>query len=170
MQLSKKHNNQQGLGLIEVLIAVMTTALMLTAVAILLTMSLRNSAEARYRDIATSESQEVIEYLRRQKFILGWELFWDEIDSGSEPTYFCITGDQLNPPGLEWLPPESDPADCAYAPIDDTTNMEFKRILTVEIDRTSNPPTSLTATSETFWRVGTEEKSVSLQQLFTEYQ
>lgn len=169
----KRAISQRGLGLIEVLIAVMSTALMLTAVAILLSMSVANSAEARYRELATDRSQEVIEHLRRYRIIEGWDVFWNYLDSTGEPDMagndmFCLTDENFDPPGMEWMP-DWPVTGCEYQQ-DTYSKANIKRILTVSIDRTNNPPTALTATVETFWKVGTQEKSVKLEQRFTMYQ
>lgn len=164
-----KHNKAQaGMGLIEVLIAVMTTALMLTAVAILMTMSIKNSAEARYREVANSRSQDVIEFFKRKRATEGWETFWNYVNvRGGTFDTFCVNTDEdfRGEDPQDWLPDGQNLNSCVYE-YDDALKADFKRTLTV----TDISSTGLKISVESFWKVGTTPRSVVLEQEFTLYQ
>ena len=165
-QLCLKHCGQvpskKGFGLIEVLIAVMTTAIILTGIAILLSMSVRNSAEAKYREEATERSQEILEYLRRYRITEGWDVFSNYINNND----YCLPEGFTGQTPQNWLPdPMINEDDCQYDP-DTEMKANFKRILTVSpIDNGQ-----LTVTVTTSWQVGSRERTVTLQRIFTDYQ
>ena len=62
---------QTGSTLIELIIAVMVVGLVITAVANTATHSVKNSGEARYKQVATALGQEAIEFIRGEKNRLG---------------------------------------------------------------------------------------------------
>lgn len=155
-------SSSSGFGIIEVLIAVMTTAVILTGIAILLSVSVRNASEAKYREESTERSQEIIEYLRRYRITEGWGEFSNYIGGHT----YCLPQDfEGSLAALEWLPNDvPSPDSCDFEP-DAEINTEFKRVLMVS-DIENN---ALIATVSATWKSGTEEKSVSLERLFTNY-
>ena len=80
---------QQGSTLIEVLVAILIMAIVLTGLATALTYSLKNSAQADYRQVATRQAQDVIEILRKERSRLGWSGFEAAINTNSG-TYYCV--------------------------------------------------------------------------------
>lgn len=82
--------NQQGFTLIEILIAIVVVGLVLTAVTSALSVSIKNSAEARYRARATTLSQEVSEALLRELSLLGWGEFVAFFPTAATPTTYCL--------------------------------------------------------------------------------
>lgn len=86
--------NQLGQSIIEVLIATGVVGAILTAVAATLTFSVKNSAENKYRAVATTKAQEAIEVFRRERSFLGWETFVSSLGGGG---VYC----------LNTLPPDS---------------------------------------------------------------
>lgn len=63
---------QVGSTLIELLISIMIVALVVTSVAVATTYSIKNSGEAKYRELATIYGQDVIELFRAEKNRLGF--------------------------------------------------------------------------------------------------
>lgn len=66
---------QRGQTLIELLIATLIVGLVVTSVAAGLTYAVKNTAEVRYRESATSLGQDVIEFFRRERASVGWNQF-----------------------------------------------------------------------------------------------
>jgi Tfp pilus assembly protein PilV len=64
-----------GSTLLEVLVAVMITGLVLTAVMLTLTFSIKNSADSRYRIVASQLAQEGLEVVKLQREMRGWGAF-----------------------------------------------------------------------------------------------
>jgi type II secretory pathway pseudopilin PulG len=65
-----------GQTLVEILIATAVVAVVLTAIATSLSFTVKNSAEARYRAVASSLAQEAVEVFRRERSVQGWEAFY----------------------------------------------------------------------------------------------
>jgi type II secretory pathway pseudopilin PulG len=80
-----------GFGIVEILVAVAVIGTILTAVAAGLAMSLKTTAELKFRGIALAKSQEVIEVFRRERSIDGWNTFFDLFGNGTAGTYtYCF--------------------------------------------------------------------------------
>lgn len=159
-------SRQRGAGLIEVLIAVVITALILTAVAISLSYSVRNTAEARYRELATDRAQEVIEYVRKYRVIDGWVGFKAQLDRS--PHTFCLN-ENIEEYEVdydvtsEWLPEPT--ADCPVAP-DTDARTSLARVLSVE----NVSDDILTVNVEVSWLSSNgETRELSFQQQFANY-
>lgn len=86
--LSKK--NSQGSSLIELLIAVMVVSSVVTATAIAMTYTLKNSAEVRHRDLAVNLAQDGVELFRREREAKGWNGFFSWIPGGNST--MCVKG------------------------------------------------------------------------------
>jgi len=67
-----KKYGQKGSTIIELLIALMVVGLVVTAVAAAGTYSIKNTGEARFRQVATTLGQEVIEKSKNEKSRLGF--------------------------------------------------------------------------------------------------
>lgn len=73
LSLAKRgYISQIGSTLIELLISIMIVALVVTSVAVATTYSIKNSGEAKYRELATVYGQDVIELFRAEKNRLGF--------------------------------------------------------------------------------------------------
>jgi prepilin-type N-terminal cleavage/methylation domain-containing protein len=81
--------NQAGQSLIEVLIAVAIVGVILTTIAGGMTYSIKNTAESRYRSLATTLAQDAVEVFRRERSLLGWESFY-EIFTGAPSETYCF--------------------------------------------------------------------------------
>lgn len=88
---NKLRTNQAGFGMVEVVVSLGIIGLILTAVAGGLSFSLNNTAEAKFRGIALSKSQEVMEVIRRERTIRGWDSFVQLFSGGTPGVYtYCL--------------------------------------------------------------------------------
>ena len=87
---SKKTSKQRGQTIVEVLIATGVVALVMTAVAAGLTLSVKNSSQSKYRALATKMGQETTELFRRERDRLGWESFYEILQADGALTTYCI--------------------------------------------------------------------------------
>ncbi len=79
---------QTGSSLIEVLIATVVVGLVVTAIAFGMSHSVRNSAQSRYREVATKLAQDVQESFRKERNRLGWNQFASAL---SGTTVYCFS-------------------------------------------------------------------------------
>lgn len=87
-------SREAGFGIVEILVAVAVIGTILTAVAAGLAMSLKTTAELKFRGIALAKGQEVIEVFRRERSIGGWNTFFDLFGGGTAGTYtYCFNDD-----------------------------------------------------------------------------
>lgn len=75
-----------GSSLIELIISVMVVGLVVTAVAAASSYSIKNTGEARYKQVATTLGQEVIELMRSEKHRLGYINF----DNAFSSSDYCF--------------------------------------------------------------------------------
>lgn len=75
MTSQQLHRNNAGSTLIEVLVAILIVGIVLTAIATALSFSIKNNAQAEYRQTASSIAQDAIELFRQQRGALGWTAF-----------------------------------------------------------------------------------------------
>lgn len=80
-------NFSKGSSLIEIIIATAVVGGILTAVATALTFSIKSTAEANYRSVATTEAQKAMEVFRRERTLLGWSDFYTAVNGDS---YYCF--------------------------------------------------------------------------------
>jgi len=67
--------SSEGSSLIEILIATVVVGLVVTAIAVGMSHSVRNTAQSRYREVATKLAQDAQESFRRERNRLGWSQF-----------------------------------------------------------------------------------------------
>lgn len=146
---------QRGSTLIELLIATMIVGTIVTAVAAGVTNSVKNNAEARYREIATVLAQQGMETLRTERGSLGWVTFHDMITDGT----FCM------PAGMTSLSDLStDSQECVVT----ESNLDFNR--QVELSKTSGASPEVTAIITVGWeRKSGETSDVTVTQTFKDY-
>lgn len=97
----KSRTNQRiGQSIIEVLIATLIVGTVLTAIASGLTLSLKNTSETKYRELATNLSQEGLEVFRRERNNIGWTGFTEILDSNT----FCLNSLPTNTTEFQALP------------------------------------------------------------------
>lgn len=143
-----------GFGIIEVLVSVAVIGTILTAVAAGLSMSLKTSAELKFRGIALNKAQAVIEAVRRERTILGWGAFLNLFESGTSGVYtYCINDDDEL---------QHDNFTLSLGACDDTVawdGNDFIRELTVD----STTPNQIEFVSTVYWEG--RNKQIELKQL-----
>lgn len=77
------NTKQNGSTIIELLIATAIVGAVITAVAIALTYSIKNNAEVRYREAATTLAQQGMEMFRRERERQNWGTFYTNLDAGT---------------------------------------------------------------------------------------
>lgn len=80
--ISRLMRRQAGQTVIEVLLATAVVGVVMTAIAIGLTLSVRNTSEARLRAYASVQGQQVMEVFRRERVINGWGTFRSNLTTG----------------------------------------------------------------------------------------
>lgn len=78
----KTIKNQRGSSIIELLIATMIVGSLVTAMAVGMTYTIKNSSEVRYRDASSVLAQDGIEYFRKERDVRGWDVFFNKIENG----------------------------------------------------------------------------------------
>ena len=155
---SLQKTRSPGFGIIEVLVSVAVIGTILTAVAAGLSMSLKTSAELKFRGIALNKAQAVIEAIRRERAILGWTAFFNLFEGGTSGVYtYCFNDDTalLHSSFALTL------GDCA-----DTTawdGNDFIRELTVD----TTTPDQVQLTSTVYWEG--RAKQIVLKQLLYQW-
>lgn len=89
--LAKNHARNRGSSLIELLISVVIVGSLVTATAIGMTYTLKNSAETRYRDASSALAQDGIELFRKEREVRGWDSFFGMFNDGI--SYRCLNGE-----------------------------------------------------------------------------
>jgi type IV pilus modification protein PilV len=150
-----RKKKQVGQTIIEVLIAIAVVSVVMITLASGLTFSVKNTAEAKYRAMATSLAQEAIEIYRRERSLLGWEAFQAEAVSGT----YCFN--EL---------PSSTAEFAALTPDECTTTIaqvgtQFVREVTV-----TSTDTMVRLDVEITWNDGANERNVSVVQEFKQWE
>ena len=159
--LNKKIQRKAGNTIIEVLVATAVVGVILTALAVSMSSSIQNSAEAQYREIATRYAQDAMETIRKDKTILSWNSFSDNSHNGTwcTPTASSFTGLTT----LTVTTSESAVATrCSgYRPSGNSNT--YYRIVTM-----SNVGGSVKVVVKVYWNMGipNKESSTSVQQTF----
>jgi len=153
----------RGSTLIELIIAVMVVGLILTAVANAVTHSVKNDGEARYKQVATTLGQEVIENIRSEKNRLGMVNLMNILGTQT----YCF---QDLPGELATTPPTGA---CGTAQAIQMAGTDFFRNTTVVstgagLATNPNDPYTMNVTVAVSWYDGANLKSVELIQRFQE--
>lgn len=122
-----KYFKQSGQSIIEVLIATGVVALVMTAMMAAMTLSLQNSSQAKYRSLATKLGQEGVENIRQYRDKLGWETFYQIINSQGNGLY-CLNTLPATNPQLEALTSGA----CQTYSISQT-GVNFKREILIDV-------------------------------------
>jgi type II secretory pathway pseudopilin PulG len=78
--------SQNGVGMIEILIATGVVGLVMTAVVSGLVLSIKNSSISKYKILASTRAQEAMEVFRREKVLLGWSQFYETVGAST----YCL--------------------------------------------------------------------------------
>lgn len=149
---------QAGQSIIEVLIATLVVGMVMVALASIMTMSVKNSSEGKFRNVATFQGQQVIEVFRRARVRDGWSTFTTEALGGT----FCLEAlpaatDDLS----DWLDVRRGECTEGYS----LAGATFTREAVVQ--QTSGEVVVIVTVG---WLDGDQPRSVVLEQEFREYQ
>lgn len=147
---------QQGSTLIELLIATMIVGTVVTAVAAGVSNSVKNNAEARYRDIATVLAQKGIEVLRAERGKVGWVTFHDSVPVGT----YCMDANSSAVASLRVYDPDT----CVIT----ESNLDFNRF--ISLSKTTGSDSEVTAVITVQWeRKPGVMSQVTVTQTFKDY-
>jgi prepilin-type N-terminal cleavage/methylation domain-containing protein len=165
----KKVTAQRGNSLIEVLIAVTIVGIVLTGVALSLTVSAQNSSEAEYRQVATRLAQEVVEVFRQKKSTEPWTTFYNTPGNAT----YCIPADfntsSTFSTNTDLVGIQNDCANPTFQRISNNPPMTYYRAVTKSIPTTPVDCSGkcILLTVDVVWNAGTDkERSVKTNQLF----
>lgn len=86
----KQSTSQSGQTIIEILIATGVVAMVMTAVAAGLTLSIKNSSQSKYRALGGRLAQEGVEVFRRERDRQGWESFYQTLAADGATFTYCL--------------------------------------------------------------------------------
>lgn len=155
--MSRKYLLNTGSTLIEVLVAILIMGIVLTGLATALSLSLKNSAQADYRQVATRQAQDVIEILRRERSRMGWSAFETAINNGNN---YCVP---TNATGFTFSTDNTDPICPNNVTISDspiTMSRYFKR------NNLSTDNNLVVVEIIVTWKDGNADRTVNLIQNF----
>jgi len=151
--------NQQGSGLIEIIVATGVMALVLTAIIAGLTLSLRTSSETEYRSQSVKRAQEAMEVFRRERTLRGWEAF---VDSVKVDSTYCMS--TLPAPQATW-----DPGACGTTETFVISGQEFIREAQVVVDETVPTDVQVRVKIIVSWTTDENTKDVQIFQTFRKW-
>lgn len=155
MKLPKWLRSQTGSGIIEVIIATLVVSLVLTAVAATLTVSVKNTAQSRYQEVARSRAQAGLEVFRRERNTLGWQSFRSALGTGT----YCLNNLPANSSAFTTM--SSSQCSTGVSLI----GTEFRRNAVVTVVNPNEVKVDLAVT----WIDGSLNKEVKLTQIFRKY-
>jgi Tfp pilus assembly protein PilV len=146
---------QAGQTVIEVLIATGVVALVMTAVAAAMTVSVKNTAESKYRSLAVKLNQESIELFRRERDRMGWESFREVVNADGVTVTYCL-GSALPTTSQSFID-LTNSAECNTFPQAGTA-------YTREVVATVANPDLIELQATVSWADGTQTRSVIIDQ------
>lgn len=151
--MSTTPTSQAGQSVIEVLVATAVVAVIMTGIAVGLTLSVRNTSEAKLRAYASVQAQQVMEVFRRERVINGWATFHDTLATGD----YCFNALPSSLSGFSALSGECETGVSAQG-------TEFKHDVGVTVGTNS-----VLVDVVVSWTDGTRAPSVTISQEFREY-
>lgn len=159
--------NNRGNTIIEVLIATLVIGTVMTAIAIGMTYSIKNTSEAQYREVGTSLASEPIEVLRHLRASFNWYAFSAAL--GAETDLVNAGGYRYGYRYIDTATVVTDPASAGIVGLRSTltkvtvNSVEFTRKLHITVVSDDQ----ITVQSVVSWsRNGTIESDVTLEQSF----
>lgn len=152
--MKNKFRSQQGSTLIEIMVATSVVVFALTALMTTLTLSIKTTAESKYRSYATALAQEALEVYRRERALLGWDSFYGAANTGA----YCYN--TLPATTQEFVAKSLGNCSDRFVQV----GTDFSR--TVNVSKAAD---AVTVESVVDWYDGEEVRSVSLQQILKEY-
>lgn len=145
-----KRWQQRGSTLIEIIIAATVITLVMTAIAVGLTISLRSTAESQFRLAAGAAAQEAIEVFNRERTIQGWASFRDTFPQQTNEGCMNTLDSSFNFAAY-WAQPSPCGVSTFQIP---GVGIDFTRQVVIEKDTTTTPPAYLTVTVTVQWIEG----------------
>ncbi len=153
---------QAGQTIIEIIVATGIVALVMTSIVALVSVSIKGASEAKSKAIATKYDQEVMEFFREQRSLLGWESFLAVFpQSGSKTTYCFAT---LPATTLAFTQMIASPCSNAYV---DPMKI-FTRQADVQVN-TVNGQKVVDVTAYVTWMDGVHLRNFSIAQQFFQW-
>lgn len=152
-QLKKKHR-EQGSTLIEIMVATSVVVIALTALMSTLTLSIKSTAESKFRSYATSLAQEALEVYSRERALLGWQAFYSAVETGP----YCYNTLAVN--SQDFVQRSQGECDERFVEV----GTAFSR--TVNITKAAD---AVTVEAEVDWYDGDALRVVTLEQILKEY-
>ncbi len=157
MKYLRMIKNNRGNTIIEVLIATLVIGTVMTAIAIGMTYSIKNTSEAQYREVGTSLASEPIEVLRHLRASFNWYAFSAALGAEAGDRYIHTETVATDPASAGIVDLESSSATV------DVNGMQFTRMLRITVVSADQ----ITVQSVVTWsRNGTIESDVTLEQSF----
>lgn len=94
----KQLKNQKAFTFVEVLVATLIVAMVMTALGSMMALSGRVAEANEMEQLAQLKAQQVIEFFRRERLVRGWEVFDSKLGDGN---IFCVND---LPPEINALP------------------------------------------------------------------
>jgi prepilin-type N-terminal cleavage/methylation domain-containing protein len=139
----------KGSSLIEVLVAIVIVGLVVTGAMISISYSMRNSAEARYREVASQLAQDGMEVVKLRREIDPWSTFYTA--AATTPRGICDNDVDYNGSA------------CGVT----LGNKAYTR--SVSFSRAAGPPQMVTAIVRVTWQSESNQTmSVDIEQQFSE--
>jgi len=148
--------DQSGQTIIEVMIATLVVGMVLTAVAATLTVSVKNTAQSRYQEVARAQAQSGLELFRRERTKLGWQEFQNVINNGT----YCLNVLPADSTAFAAMSPT--PCSSGVAVI----GTDFTRDATVTVVSADEVKVEMSVK----WVDGVINKEVKLTQVFQRYE
>lgn len=151
-----RRESQAGQTIIEVLIATLVVGMVLTAVAATLTVSVKNTAQSRYQEVARTRAQSGLEVFRQARNTIGWGEFSDKLGTG----IYCLNSLPVGTDGFLAMPSGA----CSDSVL--MIGTDFVR----EAYVTQLSPDEIRVELAVGWIDGTLDKEVRLTQVFRRYE
>jgi type IV pilus modification protein PilV len=146
---NKKHTT--GSTLIEVLVAILIVGLVITGVMLSITYSVKNSAEARYREVASQLAQDGMEVVKLRREVDEWSEF-----AAYAPATYCLDTSVAT---------LNDVGSCT----NNVTNSSKTFTRSVQLTKTVTTPETVTATVTVSWQSDSNQPmNVQITQRFLE--
>lgn len=156
----RRINFQRGSSLIEIVVATGVMALVLTAIVAGMTLSIKTNADSEYRSQAVKRAQEAVEVFRRERALLGWDVFASELTDGG---IYC----------LQTLPAPKTAFTLGECESDQSIvigGQEFYRQAVVDLDVADPTDAKAQVTVTMTWNSGSGERNVELVQVFRKWE
>jgi len=103
-KIQKKRKNRKAFTFVEVLVATLLVAIVMTALGSMMALSARVAESNEMKELAQLKAQQSMEFFRRERLIRGWNIFYANLANG----VYCIND---LPDHIQNIEPGSCPVD-----------------------------------------------------------